>query len=110
MTAIDPATLDPSGYWLAPYASPWTPTASAGTSGSNGTLVTSGTAPTSGTAVNGYAPASYAGTPQALVTNTATGTTLWSLAAGTTIVIAKASAAVAEAADFYDDPLLMGDT
>src|SRR5262245_903161 len=40
--SYDPAILALDGWWRAPYADPWTPTASAGASGSNGNLTSSG--------------------------------------------------------------------
>jgi hypothetical protein len=107
---FSPAELVISGWWRAPYAgSPFTPTASAGTSGANGNLITSGAAPTVGTSVNGYAPASCNGTTQSFVPGTAPGTDLWTAAAGTSIVLAKAASGIAATANFYDEPCLATD-
>jgi hypothetical protein len=60
--AFDPATLALTGWWRASYAgSPWTPTASAGTSGSNGNLTEATNPPAVGTAVNSLDPADFDG-------------------------------------------------
>jgi hypothetical protein len=57
---FDPATLSLTGWWRASYAgSPWTPTASAGSSGSNGNLAHATNAPDVGAAVNGFTPADF---------------------------------------------------
>ncbi len=111
VASFDPATLSLDGWWRASYGgSPWSPTASAGTSGSNGTLVTAGVAPSVGSAVNGLTPATFNGTSQAFGSGTAAMTDLVTATAMTLIVLVKASASVAIASNFYDDPLLIGDS
>jgi hypothetical protein len=99
---FDPATLSLTGWWRANYASPWTPTASAGTSGSNGNLLSQG-GTTSGTAVNGLTPAQLDGTNDYLDLSTALATDVMDDDNTTLVILAKASAAVAAAANFYDD-------
>lgn len=66
-SVFNPATLALSGWWRASYAgSPWTPTASAGSSGSNGNLAEALNAPSTGSAVNGLTPASFDGSNDSL--------------------------------------------
>jgi hypothetical protein len=61
-SAFDPATLSLTGWWRASYSgSPWAPTASAGSSGSNGNLEEATNPPATGSAVNGYTPADFDG-------------------------------------------------
>lgn len=62
--AFDMTALALSGWWRADYAgSPWTPTASAGTSGSNGNLTEGTNPPSVGTpALNGLDTADFDGT------------------------------------------------
>ncbi len=61
--AFSPATLSLTGWWRASYSgSPWTPTASAGSSGSNGNLSEATNPPSTGSAVNGLTPADFDGT------------------------------------------------
>ena len=106
---FDPATLPFDGLYLPSFGgSPWTPTASAGTSGSNGNLVTLGVSPAVGTAVNGFTPGTFDGATTALSLGTAAFSSLVSSTALTLIALFKASASVAAATDFYDDPLLLG--
>lgn len=63
VSGFDPATLSLTGWYRASYAgSPWTPTASAGSSGSNGNLTEATNAPATGSAVNGLTPADFDGT------------------------------------------------
>lgn len=102
---FDPATLSLDGWWRASYANPWTPTASAGTSGSNGNLT--GTSTASGTNVNGLTPVTLNGTTAFESLATAAVTDLVTTTAATYIVLAKASASTAAATDFYDDPGLL---
>lgn len=111
--AFDLTTLAWDGFYLADGSnyngSPWTPTATAGTSGSNGNIVTFGTAPSNGTAVNGKTPATFNGSTQALALDTASSTDMWTASAMTLVILAKASASTAAATDFYDDPGLISD-
>lgn len=112
--AFDLTTLAWDGLYRADgtnyNGSPWTPTASAGTSGTNGNIITLSSAPTNGSAVNGKTPATFNGTTQALQLDTAVSTAMWTNAAMTLVVLAKASASTAAASDFYDDPALVGDS
>lgn len=87
---------------------PWVGEASAGTSGANGDLSNSGTSPTVGVAVNGHTPATLSGA-HGLISTAAT-TSLLSVGTFTIVVLFKASATVAAATDFYDDPALATDT
>lgn len=109
--AFDPATLSLDGWYRASFGGdPWTPTASAGSSGSNGNLIAVAAAPpTVGTSVNSLDPATFNGTTQALSTGTAATTDLITAASLTVVMLIKASAATAIAADFYSDPALMTD-
>ncbi len=59
---FDPATMTLSGWYRASYTGlPWTPTASAGTSGSNGNFHTNLNDPSVGTSLNGYDCANFNG-------------------------------------------------
>ena len=61
--AYDPTASTLTGYWRASYAgSPWTPTASGGTSGTNGDLAEATNPPATGAAVNGYTSGDFDGT------------------------------------------------
>lgn len=107
---FDPTTLSLTGYWKASYAGvPWTPTATAGSSGSNGNLTADGTAPDTGTSVNGLTPATFNGTTQGFQAGSAStfvngGTSVFSV-----VGLFYADASTAAATDFYDDPTLFGD-
>lgn len=100
-----PVTDDPDGWWRADFASPWSPTASAGTSGANGNLTVSGAV--GGTAVNGKTPGTFDGTNDFCALATAAPGDVMSVSTMTMIVLAKASAASAPATDFYDDEPLI---
>lgn len=64
---FDPATLALTQWYRASYAgSPWSPTASAGASGTNGDLTEASFPPTTGTAVNGLTPATFDGVAERL--------------------------------------------
>ncbi len=81
---FDPATLALSGWWRASYAgSPWTPTASAGNSGSNGNLTEAINPPATGAALNGLTSADFDGTNDKLgnanALNTFIASTGWSV-------------------------------
>lgn len=74
-SVFNPATLALSGWWRASYAgSPWTPTASAGSSGSNGNLAEALNAPSTGSAVNGLTPAAFDGADDILTSANAMST------------------------------------
>jgi hypothetical protein len=110
MSAFDMAALQLSGWWRADIAAnqyngaPWTPTTSAGGSGSNGNLVV-GNAPGNGPTQNGYTPASF--TLQWLQTANAP-TTYLTLGAGTIIVLANLSSVPVTSGTSYTDPTLCG--
>ncbi len=116
-SAFDPGTLNLTGWWRASYAgSPWTPTASAGPSGSNGNLAEATNPPATGLAVNGHTPADFDGTDDRLVTASANGevdfygTTLYATDSYTIIVLFYADAAVAgQGAALYDEAVLWGE-
>jgi len=107
---FDPATLALSGWWRASYAGvPWTPTASAGTSGANGNLAANVNAPTVGAAVGGFTPAvcngSSSPTAKGLL-SVNTGGTFVTAGAGTLIVLARVNSFRAAGGDWtLDDPL-----
>ncbi len=102
---FDPATLSLTGWWRASFGgAPWTPTASAGTSGAHGNLI-AGTAPGVGTAQNTLTPADFNGTTHRLVSATAT-TSFVSQAAGTIVAVFLSDSAVAQSAG-YDDPTIL---
>lgn len=109
----DPAGLSLTGWWRASYAgSPWTPTASAGSSGSNGNLAEATNPPATGTAVNGLTPADFDGTNDQLSNATAMSTYL-SDAAGSIVSLFYADAAGADvgATAYYGyDALFSDDT
>lgn len=107
---FDPSSLGLSGWWRASYSGvPWSPSNSAGTSGSNGTLGASVVAPTTGSAVNGFTPAVFNGSTQAFAPNTAGSTDLITASALTAVVLFNASSLAAQAANFYDDAALATD-
>jgi hypothetical protein len=104
---FDPATLSLTGWWRASYAgSPWTPTASAGASGSNGNLVLNSSAPDVGTAVNGYDPALFVAANQDDLQTSATFADLFNADAGTIVVLVKPTTLAAAGANTYEDPPL----
>jgi hypothetical protein len=105
---FDPATLPLTGWWRASYAgSPWTPTASAGSSGTNGNLALNSSEPDIGTAVNGYDPALFVSANEDDLQTTATFADLFNVDSGTIIVLVKPTTlAAAEANTFGDAPLL----
>lgn len=106
--AFDPANLSLTGWWRASYGgSPWSPTASAGSSGSNGNLAEATNPPAVGTAQNGLTPADFDGTNDVL-TNATAFSTLFTASAGSIIVLFLADVAVA-AGLVYDDPGLFVD-
>lgn len=107
--AFDPATLNLTGWLRADYAgSPWSHTASAGTSGSNGAAAEATNAPATGSAVNGYTPADFNGSSHFLVTSDD-----WSVYANATaltvIVLFNADTASAAAGSAADDHALISD-
>lgn len=102
-----------SGLWYADgtnYAgAPWTPVASAGTSGSNGDLVGESVAPTTGTPQGGFTPAEFNGSTHGLVSQAALITDLITVADFTIVAVVKANTAVATGGVYYVDPALITD-
>lgn len=108
--SFNPATLSLTGWWRASYGgSPWTPTASAGSSGSNGNLTKTAdpAEPAVGSAVNGFTPADFDGSNDALA-GTAADTALFTGAAGSIVVLFYADAATADSGNWYGNPQLLG--
>ncbi len=106
----DPAILSLTGWWRADFASsPWSPTASAGSSGANGDLEEATNPPGVGTAQNGYDPADFDGTNDRL-NNASTAATLFNVGAGSVAVLFYANSAAAPAGSAVDDEQLLGDS
>lgn len=105
---FNPALLGFTGWWRNFAAFPWTPTASAGSSGSNGDLAAAGT-PVAGSDLDGLGTLVLNGTDQYLVAASATSSFV-STTAGAVVVMFEALSTVAAATDFYDDPSLFTDT
>lgn len=94
--AFDPATLALSAWYKAPFtASPWTPTASAGASGTNGDLTEATNPPASGATLGGQATADFDGTNDLLTSASGT-TTFLTGAAWSAVVLFRADAAAAD--------------
>lgn len=113
---FDPATLNLSGWWRAPYTAPgadprWTGTASAGSS-SGRTLVQGydvDAVPGTGTAVNGYTPADFVGgSGHSLDTNDAA-SSLVSTGAGSVALLAYVASTAATNGDGFLDGALICD-
>lgn len=101
--SLDPAVLSLSGWYRASFTgSPWTPTASAGTSGANGDFAEATNPPATGTAINGLTPASFDGTND-LLSNATTVGTFFSASAWSMIVLFKAASSQAFGTDEYDN-------
>lgn len=99
---FDPTTLAWSSYYRASYGgAPWSPTASAGGSGTAGNLV-AGDAPSVGTAVDGLTPADWNGTSDVLFNSTTPQSTLFSTTAGGILCAFYARTAAAPGADYAD--------
>jgi hypothetical protein len=106
-TGGDVAGMALTGWFRASYsASPWTGTASAGTSG--GRTVTSATAPAVGAAVNGKFPANFDGVNDYLSEPTLAMSSYHSAAAYTTVVLVNPSGAAAPSGTIYQDDLIVG--
>jgi hypothetical protein len=107
-TYYSPAQEVLTGWVRGNFAVPWTPTVSAGGSGTNGNLVTGGADPVAGTAVSGHTPGAYGGTSLLDYANTVP---TYLAAAGSGIfVMAKVNAnALAPAALTYNDIALIED-
>jgi len=107
--AFDPAGLPLSGWWRASYSgSPWTPSASAGTSGANGALTEATDPPAVGTAQNGFTPAAFDGTNEQLA-NASLLDAFVSAGTGSALVLflATQASAAAPPGQPYDDPGLV---
>lgn len=103
------AELTISGYWRAPFsASPWTPTSSAGASGTNGSLAEVTNPPVTGTAVNGFVPAAFNGTTHVL-TNASALASMVTDTAGSLVCLFNATTAIADpgSTSSYLDPSLI---
>jgi hypothetical protein len=108
-SAFDPATLPLSTWWRAPYALPWTPTASAGASGANGNLG-AGVPPAATATLNGLAVPSLDGASEYLTALTAAPQgVIWTAGAGTSIVLARVISRNAPTANPYTDAQLFSD-
>lgn len=95
-----PVNLNLNGWWRADYELPWASQPSAGASGKERPLIINGNdGPVAGTPVNGFVPASFDGVEEML----------GSPVEFTVIVLAKATAASAPAANYYDEPGLYTD-
>jgi hypothetical protein len=110
---FDPATLALSA-WFKPNftGAPWTPTASAGTSGANGNLASGGSAPSTGAALNGKTGATFNGTTQTLIGSTALSSLLTAAAWSLAVLVNPAATAVAKTvgAGYSDPPIVSDDT
>lgn len=105
-SVLDPTTLTIAGYWRASFSgSPWTGTASAGSSGSRN-LTEATNPPTTGTAVDGYVPASFDGTND-ILSGGLTGGNYWSASAYTTVLLVNPASPSAAAANRYQDEQLI---
>lgn len=106
-SVFNPATLSLTGWWRASYAaSPWVGTASAGTSGTRD-LTEATNPPAAGSALNSLTPADFDGTNDRFYVHA--WTSLFSLAAGTAVVLFNADADAAEiTTNGYDEPTLIG--
>jgi hypothetical protein len=106
-TSFNPATLPLAGWYRASYTgTPWTPTASAGTSGTNDDMTEATFPPTVGVAVNSFTPADFDGHRlQGAGFNS-----YCSGPAGTVVALFYADTATAEAGFAYNDPAIVSDT
>jgi hypothetical protein len=108
---FDPSTLALSGWYRASYSGqPWTPTSSAGTSGTAGNLVTNSPdgAMTTGTAVSGLTPAHGNGTSLSLKSASSPGTFI-TTSAFTLIVLVKPTTLKADSPNWFDNPGIVVD-
>lgn len=103
---LDPATLALSGWFRGSYSgsTPWSGTASAGTSGSRS--FNSGTSP-AGAAVNGFTPASFDGTNHQLFSSDDLSLYISSSAYRVVMLIKTPASAAAPAGNIYDDPTIL---
>lgn len=110
-SVFDPATLTLTGWWRASYTgSPWTPTASAGSSGSNGNLTaTLLEIPATGSSVNGYTPPDFDGTDDRLANANSTDTFVDEAAWSVSLLFYGDTAAAHSAGAAYSDEALVSD-
>lgn len=107
---IDPTTFAFGGLFRGSYAgSPWAGIASAGTSGGH-SVSTLGAAPSTGTAQNGFTPATFNGSTQALGDAVNLLSAYMTPTAYRVLILFKASSASAPAAQTYDDPALLSES
>lgn len=100
---FDISTLTLTGWWRGAYGgSPWTPTASAGTSGSNGNLALAGTPATVGTGANGIASADHDGVDDYLQ-SVGDFADFFDVDAGTIVALIKPGTLDAAEANVYND-------
>lgn len=108
---FNPATLTLTGWWRASFGgAPWVGTTSAGGSGSENLTDLYGNPPSvGGTAQNGYDPASFDGSNDALAAGTASA--LVSASAGSIAVLMKPTLLIQPAAGTYpfQDPNILAD-
>jgi len=106
---FNPATLSLTAWYRDATVSPWSPTASAGASGTNGNM-TDATSPTAGSALNTHNGSVYNGTTQKLGGATAISSlasaAAWSLSV---LVNPVATAVVHGAGATYGDPCIVAD-
>ena len=110
-SGFDPATLTLTGWWRGNFTgSPWTPTASAGTSGANGNFAEATNPPATGAALNGFTPADFDGTND-IITGANPMSSFVTGGAGSIAVLFNADTAAAPGGGVYDDePLFCDDT
>lgn len=109
--SFDPATLNLTGWWRASYSgSPWSGTASAGSSGSRN-LTEATNPPGLGASINSLTPADFNGTNQVL-SNSLTFDNFISNTAGTIVVLFKATSAATDAGATspHQNPALVAST
>jgi hypothetical protein len=104
--AFNPATLSLTGWWRSSYSgSPWTPTASAGGSGSVGNFTEATNPPATGAAVNGLTPANFDGTNDCLSGPNASA--LLSASAYTVWILGRADTSAAAGGNPWAEPGLL---
>ncbi len=111
-SAFTPASLVLTGWWKGSFTgSPWTPTASAGTSGTNGNLTEATNPPATGSALNSITPADFDGTNDQLANATRQDAAI-SIAAGSIVSLFNADTAAVLVNDttFYTVPALFTDS
>lgn len=104
---LDPATWTPTSWWRVAYAGPnWTGEASAGS-----IVASPGTSPAVGAALNGFNTADFNGTTHHLNATLSTAPFVTGAStAGTAWALFNADTATADAAAYYNNPVIIGDT